>query len=696
MSRFEEIFLITFIAAWLVAVALINIARANGLTEDVTIEAGERVPGEGAFLTSPGLNAAFVTDVSAIDTSLPGEIPIDIRIGDGVYKSALTIIDTVPPRAAPYERYIFPGNDIKPEDLIRDVTDATVVTATFLTPPDTYTPGRREITVILTDAGGNVASVVSPYYVYELADFVEIEAGHTAAGLNAGDLILNYTGDGDVRFELPFGDSGPRQTGDYPVIVYADGFSGQTFIRVADTIPPTAEPAVTMIFPGNSVSADELVFNITDATDVVCTFADPPDLYAPGWRQTRVILTDGGGNTSDIDTFLFVFDVADSLVFEAGALSADLSASDFILNFDTAGAFASKDPPSAEFPKGLFVNQTPGTYPVVLKSGPYTGASAIVITDATPPSAKVKEAFAYLDRPIDAIEFLYDIEDASPVAARYKTAPDFFKTGRQDVVVVLEDAYNNKTEFDAVLNVVQDTEPPRISGALNKETAVGGTIAYRAGVTVIDNYDPNPVLTVDSSGVNLKQAGSYAVKYTAVDACGNIAERTGTIIVKDIEVASVLETADEILSQITDGSMTDYEKAQAIYEWVVKRMIYTAGDFPRDLYLGAHACYTRGAGDCYVYMAGVRVLLDRAGIPNVQVQRHGGSTEHYWNLVDAGDGWRHVDACANSTVPDAERFMFSEEQAREYTLRIGGGMKYYEYDKTAVPAVEENALKGRP
>ena len=237
--------------------------------------------------------------------------------------------------------------------------------------------------------------------------------------------------------------------------------------------------------------------------------------------------------------------------------------------------------------------------------------------------------------------------------------------------------------------LVRDTTPPLISGMFDKKFNAGGTAAYRLGVIVTDNYDPNPSLTIDSSQVDLNRPGTYEVIYTAQDESGNISTAKGLVTVVGITQIYVNDLADGILEQIIHDDLTGREKAQEIFTWVANRMAYSSGNSPRDIVNAAYACFTRGSGDCYVYMAGAQVLLDRAGIENVTVKRLGGLTEHYWLLVNTGEGWYHFDVTPIQMVPltRAQRFMFTDSQAAEYTRRAGGGRELYTYDKSLVPEV---------
>jgi hypothetical protein len=235
--------------------------------------------------------------------------------------------------------------------------------------------------------------------------------------------------------------------------------------------------------------------------------------------------------------------------------------------------------------------------------------------------------------------------------------------------------------------IIADTIPPVITGALNKTAIVGGTVAYRKDVTITDGNDPKPVLSIDSSGVKLSEPGEYNVIYTARDASGNETDATGIVTVWEAGMSEVNAMADEILLEIVNDEMTLKEKAYAIFTYVADKVKYQSGNSPRELAQAAYVCFTRGVGDCFVYNAGSQVLLTKVGIPYHVVERYNGKTEHFWLIINTGDGWYHFDASANVAVGQDERFMFTDAQAKDFTERVGNGRRYYEYDESTVPDV---------
>ena len=244
-----------------------------------------------------------------------------------------------------------------------------------------------------------------------------------------------------------------------------------------------------------------------------------------------------------------------------------------------------------------------------------------------------------------------------------------------------------------------DTEGPVISGVQPLTTAAGGTLSYRDGVTAVDDRDGPVPIEVDSSQVNLNVPGEYEVIYSAEDSSGNRTEVTATVVVTEPEPSGSTQTkiitlddvnalADKVLAKIINDSMGQTEKARAIYNYVYKSIKYVGSSDKSSWIVGAYDGFTAGRGDCFNYFACSKVLLTRAGIPNVDVHRVGGPTRHYWQLVDVGSGYYHFDACPHDNSYPITSFMLTEAEAQEYTS--WRGKNYYVYDYASCPVTVSN------
>ena len=101
-------------------------------------------------------------------------------------------------------------------------------------------------------------------------------------------------------------------------------------------------------------------------------------------------------------------------------------------------------------------------------------------------------------------------------------------------LVVLKGVDADKNTLYAYLTVeLPDTVPPVISLPSQIVYAQAGAEnldLLREGVTVTDNRDDAPTLTVDDSGVTWDTSGTYTVTYTATDASGNSSTATRTLV----------------------------------------------------------------------------------------------------------------------------------------------------------------------
>ena len=240
--------------------------------------------------------------------------------------------------------------------------------------------------------------------------------------------------------------------------------------------------------------------------------------------------------------------------------------------------------------------------------------------------------------------------------------------------------------------VPADTTAPTIMGVNKLSVFVGSTVAYRSGILVTDDTDPNPTLTVDSQWVNLSAPGTYQLVYRATDSAGNEASVQTTVTVVEapetyVDEALIKEEADKLLAKITTEDMDTEQKLNAIYDWMTTHCYYIAHFDKSDYMQAAYLMMTTNRGDCYGFYALSRLLFDRLGLPNLTVTRLPNeirTSNHWWNMVslDGGESWYHFDATPHMTaeartclVTDAYLEAFNQENPN-----------YYYYDRSSAPA----------
>jgi len=295
----------------------------------------------------------------------------------------------------------------------------------------------------------------------------------------------------------------------------------------------------------------------------------------------------------------------------------------------------------------------PGTYPLTLKVEEEIFSSQVVVADTVAPTGETVDLVLVHPATAEAAEFVTKTQDITEVTVSYKEMPDFEKEGDQEVSILLTDLGGNETVLTASLTMIFDVTPPTIQGVKDITVYAGDTVAYRSGISALDDRDTNPALTVDSSNVDLTTPGTYTVTYTATDYTGNSSTATATVSVREklpgyADIDVIYEAADKLLSQIVTDGMDTEEQVRAVAYWVRYNCLFTGASVKDDWLQGAYRMIQTRQGDCFNYFALTKLLLERLEIPNIdvtKVKNHEWDSNHYWSLVslDGGKTYYHVD-----------------------------------------------------
>lgn len=442
-------------------------------------------------------------------------------------------------------------------------------------------------------------------------------------------------------------------------------------LKVVDTIEPTATPVDLAVLKDDEVEAQAFVTDIKDITEVEVTYKQAPDFSLIGEQEVTLVLSDTSNNTTELNAQLTIFDMNKSVTIEAGS-ALTITTQDFIHN-DLYSVSFETDLQSIDTNK-------PGIHEIILKVDGRVATAYIEIIDTAKPVATPVNQELWSGQSLEANDFVKDIIDAGVVKASFKKTPDFTLLGDQAVNIVLEDESGNQAEFSAILTVKEDKEAPIISGVTDKTVIIGDAVSYKNGISATDNKDGEVTFTVNSSNVNLKKEGTYEVIYTATDSSGNIATAKANITVKSLLVSeeTIYQMAQDILDDILEDGMTQYEIAYEIYKYTKGHIAYIGTSDKSDWRNEAYRGMTNAVGDCFTYYSVSKALLNQAGIDNIDVQRMGGNTRHYWSFVNVGEGWFHFDSTPHKD--HKQTFMLTDQEAEEYTSIRGNN--YYTYDKT--------------
>jgi hypothetical protein len=299
------------------------------------------------------------------------------------------------------------------------------------------------------------------------------------------------------------------------------------------------------------------------------------------------------------------------------------------------------------------------------------------VEDTTPPAATTINKAIPMGDEVTLDDFLVEIYDASPIAAiEFITEPDIFSVGDQILEIAIEDDFGNRGVFKTILTVLHNDVPPVIDGTHTIESMRGNTIMYRQGVSAYDAFGRPLELIIDSSNVDQNREGMYTVTYRAVD------------------TEWVNERVDAVLAQILSEGMTQVEQTRAIFTWIRRNMSFAAASAaPRSAYEGAYRALRDRLGGCTIYSSLSHIMLTRAGIPNLRIERiPEAPSRHRWNLVNPDDlGWHHFDAFPIRLGGLREYFyMFTDSQAQDFARQLYAAIElpyYFTYNPELYPEV---------
>lgn len=654
------------------AVLLGVLALGFGLAvRPLTVEAGEAAPAPEAYARFGFLPVTAGKGERIAATNVPGEHPVALSLFGIPRTARLTVVDTVPPTLRAVPQAVFLGDALAIEDFV-SAQDATAVTLRYLTPPDFTAPGKQALRIEAVDLGGNTATVEVALTVHPIAHKLVVEAGISQDDLRA-QITAAVGGEVDFGEDLDAFDA--SKPGEQDVTVILDGEGARLCLDVKDTVAPVAEARTVYLLDGGRAEASDFLGDYTDATAVTAAYAAEPD-WSVGTHPVSLTVTDEGGNSVPLTAELVVYAGKAEMTLECADAETMLAA----LLTGTTGLHPDEETTE------LLRTPVPGKHTLIYRN---TNDDAIrqtvTLTDTVAPTAVAKPHTVFVGDVPDAADFVTDVVDATAVTVSFaEPAPTTEQTGNRAVTVIVCDAGGNKLELSAAMTVIEDTEPPVLSGVGDKVIYTGESVSYRSGVTATDNRDGNVTVKIDSSAVNLRAEGKYPVIYSATDRAGNTVEKTVTFTVKGADTASLNSIADGVLAKILKEGMSERERLRAIYDWVCWNIRYTAYADKSDPVAAAYYGFRNGRGDCFVFYAITRTLLTRAGVENLEIHRNIPNQPHFWNLVKFEGNWYHLDTCPHYAAHPLTCFLLTDAEVKAYSQNHV--KNYYSFDASLYPA----------
>lgn len=461
---------------------------------------------------------------------------------------------------------------------------------------------------------------------------ITIELGRTE--INAKDFLTSNMYESKIEAVTDLSTLDLSNVGDIKIKLKFCNMEEEVTLSIIDTTPPEVTFQNVVEYLDYEINPEDFILEKKDFSEMTVELVEKPEITGYADYNVTVKVKDKYGNETIGNCILTVTWLRKEVNIELGN---DFSIEDIVLNMEEN----KNKIPKSEIDK--VDTETIGEYTIEVEDDGKKYTCIVRVQDTTPPELVLRDLEIYDDEKVgDYTKFIKKVTDASgEPTTTLKTEIDYTKIGEQEIVIEAEDIYGNKTEETAILTIKKDTDGPVFSGLTDMTVAKNATIDYNSGVSAIDKKDGKCEFTVDSSGVNVSVAGTYYVTYTSKDKKGNKTTKKREIIVKH-DQEDTNAKLDEFYNNYCAGK-DPVGMASAVRTYV-KYNSNWGGDDP--VWYGL----TEGRGNCYVHASILNRVLTKAGYTNQIIYLEDQS--HYWNLVNVGGVWRHLDGTpsANHTL----------------------------------------------
>ncbi len=632
----------------------------------ITVEIGETPHPEKRY-SSELLASLYTVDEYAVDISKPCRISVGLKFfGFLPARTHIEVRDTKPPEIELIPVYSVVGAELTAEDFVKSVSDSTYVTLTLNS--IRQTAGVQTVTITATDECGNKTSAKASLTLSDEIYALTAEVGHINAEEHLRKMyhdIVKINTEGISNLKV----------GDHMIRAEAEEGRYVWLLRVKDTVPPSLQTHSISARTGDVLSPDMAISAIDEISDYSVSFLRIPKTECESKTNVVICVEDNSGNITERTVQLLVADIPTERSFEYGVIAEEIIES--VLE-------------NTEFKDGFtFENLSTELGETELRAvyDDFVYTVNVSVSDTVPPMLELADATVYRGMQASPEIFVKSCTDLSNVTYKFgDSPPETDEIGELHVTVIAVDEGGNETSGEACLTILDDTTAPVIYGVYEKTTVIGENVSFKKGVYAIDKENGEVAVKVDASAVNTAAIGRYPVTYSAVDLAGNVTEITSYYNVVEVSYSLIDYLADEVLAQIITPDMTQYQRAEAIYIWCTRNIRYsTRTSYLMGKYVeAAYSGLTTRSGNCYIYYAVSSLLLSRAGIENIMIERNIPSSPHVWSLVKMDGGWYHFDACPHYDGHELRCFLLTDSQVKAYSENEVIG--YYSFDSSLYPA----------
>lgn len=247
---------------------LLDEVTQTKLRDCLIVEAGSELPAAEAFLLEESdTKILYDSGLTREQLATPGEYRVALECNGRIRYGTICVVDTIAPTGSTQDLTAFSTKLPAASEFVTQVQDATAVSITYLTKPDSNNPKPQEVTILLTDAGGNVT---------QLHAKLTVTIDNDAPVIKGVSNIVAYTGDAVAyRSGITLSDNvDPAPTlrvdsskvdlskaGTYPVVYTATDAAGNSTSITAQVTVYQKQPSYVEI-PVIYAAVDEILDDI--------------------------------------------------------------------------------------------------------------------------------------------------------------------------------------------------------------------------------------------------------------------------------------------------------------------------------------------------------------------------------------------------------------------------------------------------
>ena len=201
-----------------------------------------------------------------------------------------------------------------------------------------------------------------------------------------------------------------------------------------------------------------------------------------------------------------------------------------------------------------------GKYPVIYSFNNIYTTITIELVDTIIPDLEVKELTIDLGMNVEANDLIKTKHFSNRTTIEFKDNYKFDEVG--DYPVEIKICHSNKciTKKSIIHVLPKDTTPPEIRGIRNLTVLKDSDIDLLSSVSIKDNQDDNPTLTIDSSNLDISKVGDYVVTYYAKDRSSNKTKETCIVSVENKKIGTFTQSDQKIVYLTFDDGPSEHTK----------------------------------------------------------------------------------------------------------------------------------------